>query len=189
MCLSALRRFREFYPDIGARVMIDPSCVVIGQVSLADDVSLWPGVVARGDVNRITLGARTNIQDGTVLHVTHCSDSLPEGHPLTIGQEVTVGHKAMLHGCTVGDRVLIGMGAIVLDGAHIEEEVMLGAGSLVPPGKRLESGYLYIGSPARKIRPLSEEEKLALRRSAENYVRWKENYLAEDSQYHPSASS
>lgn len=189
MCLSALRQLGNFFPKTGARVMIDPSCVVIGQVTLADDVSLWPAVVARGDVNRITIGARTNIQDGAVLHVTHCSSKLPAGHPLVIGEDVTVGHKALLHGCTVGNRVLIGMGAIVLDGVYIEEEVMLGAGSLVPSGKRLESGYLYLGSPARKIRPLSKEERQGLRRSAENYVRWKDDYLSEDNQYHPSASS
>jgi len=180
--MSALRRYKESYPQCGQRVMVDASSVVVGDVILADDVSIWPLVAIRGDVNQVRIGARTNIQDGSVLHVTHKSASNPLGFPLTIGDDVTVGHKAMLHACTIGNRVLVGMGSIVLDGAIIEDDVMIGAGSLVPPGKRLESGYLYLGSPIKQVRPLSEQEIAGLLYSANNYVSWKDDYLAEASQ-------
>lgn len=183
--MSALRRYKESYPQCGQRVMVDASSVVIGDVILADDVSIWPLVAIRGDVNQVRIGARTNIQDGSVLHVTHKSASNPQGFPLVIGDDVTVGHKAMLHACTIGNRVLVGMGSILLDGAIIEDDVMIGAGSLVPPGKRLESGYLYLGSPVKQVRPLSEQEKAGLLYSANNYVSWKDDYLAEASQIHP----
>lgn len=182
--MSALRRYKESYPQCGQRVMIDASSVVIGDVILGDDASVWPLVAIRGDVNQVRIGARTNIQDGSVLHVTHKSASNPHGFPLTIGDDVTVGHKAMLHACTIGNRVLVGMGSIVLDGAIIEDDVMIGAGSLVPPGKRLESGYLYLGSPVRQVRPLNEQEIAGLLYSANNYVRWKDDYLADASQTH-----
>lgn len=160
--------------------MIDPSSVVIGNVELADDVSVWPLVAIRGDVNAVRIGARSNIQDGSILHVTHQSAHNPEGFPLLIGENVTIGHKAMLHGCTIGNRVLVGMGSILLDGAIIEDDVMIGAGSLVTPGKRLASGYLYLGSPARQVRPLTPEELEGLIYSANNYVRWKDDYLSQD---------
>ena len=177
---NAVRTYLHYSPQIGLRVMIDPSSVVIGNVELADDVSIWPLVAIRGDVNMVKIGARSNIQDGCVLHVTHQSDYNPTGYPLLIGEDVTVGHKAMLHGCSIGNRVLVGMGSILLDGAMIEDDVMIGAGSLVAPGKRLESGYLYIGSPARRVRPLTPAELEGLRYSANNYVRWKDEYLSED---------
>lgn len=182
--MSALRRYKESYPQCGQRVMIHASSVVVGDVILGDDASVWPLVAIRGDVNQVRIGARTNIQDGSVLHVTHKSASNPQGFPLTIGDDVTVGHKAMLHACTIGNRVLVGMGSILLDGAIIEDDVMIGAGSLVPPGKRLESGYLYLGSPVRQVRPLNEQEIAGLLYSANNYVRWKDDYLAEASQTH-----
>ncbi len=174
---GSLRPFQGMMPELGQRIMIDPSSVVIGSVSLADDVGVWPLVVIRGDVNKVIIGARTNIQDGSVLHVTHQSDYNPPGNPLIIGENVTVGHKAMLHGCTIGNRVLVGMGSILLDGAVIEDDVMIGAGSLVSPGKRLESGHLYVGSPARKVRALTPKEIGGLMYSANNYVRWKDEYL------------
>ncbi|WP_413736786.1 gamma carbonic anhydrase family protein [Sodalis sp. RH21] len=176
---KSLRPFQKTFPILGHRIMIDPSSVVIGQVNLGDDVSIWPLVAIRGDVNRVLIGARTNIQDGSVLHVTHKSAANPQGNPLIIGEDVTVGHKAMLHGCTIGSRVLVGMGSILLDGVVVEDEVMIGAGSLVSPGKRLESGYLYLGSPARKARALTPAEITGLTYSASNYVRWKDEYLAQ----------
>ena len=123
---------------------------------------MWPLTVIRGDMHRIRIGARTSIQDGSVLHITHAGPFNPDGYPLTIGDDVTVGHKVILHGCTIGNRVLVGMGAIVMDGAVVEDEVVIGAGSLVPPGKRLESGYLYVGSPVKQARPLSDKEKAYL---------------------------
>ncbi|MEZ2604807.1 gamma carbonic anhydrase family protein [Kluyvera intermedia] len=182
---AVLRRYKDLFPVIGDRVMIDASSVIVGDVRLADDVSIWPLVAARGDVNYIQIGARSNIQDGSVLHVTHTSAKNPQGNPLIVGEDVTVGHKVMLHGCTIGNRVLVGMGSILLDGVIIEDDVMIGAGSLVPQHKRLESGYLYLGSPVKQIRPLKEAELEGLRYSANNYVKWKDDYLSQDSQTQP----
>lgn len=177
-----LQPYKEYSPQLGLRVRVDASSVVVGAVELQDDVSIWPLVAIRGDVNSVVIGKRSNIQDGSVLHVTHKSSCNPEGHPLIIGEDVTVGHKAMLHGCTIGNRVLVGMGSILLDGVVVEDDVMIGAGSLVPPGKRLASGYLYLGSPARQARPLSEDEIAGLLYSSANYVRWKDDYLAQESE-------
>jgi len=182
---TVLRPYKELFPTIGQRVMVDPTSVVVGDVRMAEDVGIWPLVVIRGDVNYVEIGARTNIQDGSVLHVTHKSSYNPEGNPLLIGEDVTVGHKVMLHGCTIGHRVLVGMGSIVLDGAVIEDEVMIGAGSLVPQNKRLQSGYLYLGSPVKQIRPLTEAEIEGLKYSANNYVKWKDEYLTQESQITP----
>ncbi|WP_428944905.1 gamma carbonic anhydrase family protein [Pantoea sp. FN060301] len=180
-----LRAFKNVLPRLGLRVLVDPSSVVVGDVMLDDDVSIWPLVAIRGDVNKVRIGKRSNIQDGSVLHVTHKSPANPEGYPLIVGEDVTVGHKAMLHGCTIGDRVLVGMGSILLDGVVVENDVMIGAGSLVPPGKRLQSGFLYLGSPVKQIRPLTEEEIAGLLYSSNNYVGWKDDYLAQESQTQP----
>jgi carbonic anhydrase/acetyltransferase-like protein (isoleucine patch superfamily) len=169
--------FGEERPVLGARVWIDPAAVVIGRVEIGDDASLWPMTVARGDVNFIRIGARTNVQDGSVLHVTHDGPYSPGGMPLVIGADVTVGHRVMLHACTVGDHCLLGMSSTILDGAILEDEVFLGAGSLVPPGKRLAARSLYRGSPARRVRALSGEELAMLRYSAGHYVRLKDRYL------------
>jgi carbonic anhydrase/acetyltransferase-like protein (isoleucine patch superfamily) len=130
-------------------------------------------------MHRIRIGARSSIQDGSVLHITHAGPFNPDGFPLLIGDEVTVGHQAMLHGCTIGSRILIGMGAMVMDGAVIEDEVVLGAGSLVPPGKKLHSGYLYVGRPAKQVRPLTEKELAYFSYTAGNYVRLKDQHLQE----------
>lgn len=173
-----IRTYNDISPTIGARVYIDPAAVVIGRVTIGDDASIWPGAVLRGDVHEIRVGARTSIQDGSVLHVTHDSPEFsPDGHACIVGSDVTVGHRAVLHACTVGNFCLIGMGAIVLDGAVIEDNVILGAGSLVAPGKRLESGGLYVGSPARRARDLKPEELAFLKYSAEHYVKLKDAYL------------
>ncbi|MRS17467.1 gamma carbonic anhydrase family protein [Enterobacteriaceae bacterium RIT691] len=182
---SNVRPYKSLQPTTGQRVMIDSTSVVIGDVRLADDVGIWPLVVIRGDVNHVSIGARSNIQDGSVLHVTHKSSYNQEGNPLLVGEDVTVGHKVMLHGCTIGNRVLVGMGSILLDGAVIEDDVMIGAGSLVPQNKRLESGYLYLGSPVKQIRPLTEAEREGLKYSANNYVKWKNEYLDQDNQIQP----
>lgn len=176
----AIRPFQGVLPDIGAGVYLDDTACVIGRVSIGEDASLWPYVVARGDVNAIRIGARSNIQDLTMLHVTHDGPYSPGGFPLLIGEEVTVGHKCLLHACTIGNRCLIGMGAIVMDGAIIEDEVLLGAGSLVSPGKRLLSGFLYRGNPARQARVLHDTERDMLRYSAAHYVRLKDKYLNSD---------
>ena len=165
-------------PHLGNRVMIDPTAVVMGDVHLGDDSSVWPHVAMRGDVQIIRIGARTNIQDGAVLHVTHDGPYNPGGYPLNIGSDVTIGHRALLHGCRVGNRVLVGMGAIVMDAVTVEDEVMIAAGALVTPGKTLRSGFLYAGSPARELRPLSEEERQFLPYSAAGYVSLKDRYLS-----------
>ena len=179
MIKPTIRAFNREQPEIGQRVWIDPAATVIGQVKLADDVSVWPATVIRGDVHRIEIGARSNIQDGTICHVTHDSPYSPGGFPLLIGTDVTVGHAAVLHACTIGDCCLIGMGAIILDGAMIESDVMIAAGSLVSPGKRLKSGWLYRGSPAQPVRELTHEQLEALRYSAKHYVKLKDQYLNE----------
>ncbi|MFK0573229.1 gamma carbonic anhydrase family protein [Endozoicomonas sp.] len=144
---------------------------------MGDDSSVWPTTVIRGDMHSITIGARTSIQDGSVLHITHASDYNPNGYPLVIGDDVTIGHKAVLHGCTIKNRCLIGIGAIILDGAVVEEEVIVAAGCLVPPGKRLESGFVYKGNPATKTREISEKERSFFKYSADNYVKLKNRYL------------
>jgi len=172
-----LRAFLDVRPTVGQRVFIDPAAVVIGKVTLGDDVSFWPMAVARGDVNAITLGARTNVQDGSVLHVTHDGPFSPGGIPLVVGEDVTIGHHVTLHACTVGNRCLIGMNAVVMDGADVGDDVLLAAASLVTPGQHLESGSLYRGSPARRIRSLDSRELEMLRYSAAHYVRLKDTYL------------
>jgi carbonic anhydrase/acetyltransferase-like protein (isoleucine patch superfamily) len=176
---TKLRSYNNITPTIGKNVYIDPSSVIVGDITLADDVSIWPLVAARGDVNTITIGARTNIQDGTILHVTRRSPSNPEGHLLLIGEDVTVGHHCMLHGCTLGNRILVGMGAIIMDGTVVEDDVFIGAGTVVPPNKVLRSGYLYVGNPMKEARPLKESELSFLKESAINYVALKNEYLAE----------
>jgi carbonic anhydrase/acetyltransferase-like protein (isoleucine patch superfamily) len=174
----SVRPFGNDLPVLGERVWVDPAAVVIGRVEIGDDASLWPMAVARGDVNFIRIGARSNVQDGSVLHVTHDGPFSPGGRPLVIGEEVTIGHRVMLHACAIGDRCLLGMSSTILDGAILEDEVFLGAGSLVPPGKRLAARSLYKGSPAQRVRTLSDEELAMLRYSAEHYVRLKDRYLA-----------
>jgi len=175
--IEGLREYKGIYPTVGTQVYIDQSAVILGDITLGDEVSIWPLVAARGDVNTIVIGARTNIQDGTVLHVTRKSESNPTGNPLFIGTDVTIGHKCMLHGCTLGNRILVGMGAIIMDGAIIEDDVFIGAGSLVPPNKILKSGYLYVGNPVKQSRLLRTSEISFLKQSAVNYIQLKNDYL------------
>lgn len=174
-----LSSFKGIMPTIADGVYIADSSRLVGEITVGADSSIWHMVAARGDVNYIAIGERSNVQDGTVLHVTRKSADNPKGNPLIIGDDVTIGHKCMLHGCTLGNRILVGMGAIVMDGAIVEDDVFIGAGTLVPPNKRLESGYLYVGNPMVQKRPLKEKEIAFLKQSAINYVELKEEYLAE----------
>lgn len=172
-----IRNFNGQTPVLGKNVYIDDSAVVIGGVTLGDEVSVFPTAVVRADVETITIGANTNVQDGAVLHVSHQGKFSERGHPLSIGQGVTIGHRAVIHGCTIGNYCLIGIGAIIMDDAVLDDYVMLGAGSLVPPNKKLESGYLYVGSPAKQSRALTDHEKEFLRYSATHYVSLKNHHL------------
>lgn len=176
---NALRVFENISPRLGERVFVDPASVVIGDVELGDDCSVWPMTVIRGDMHRIRIGARTSVQDGSVLHITHASDFNPDGFPLTIGEDVTIGHKAILHGCTLGSRILVGMGAIVMDGAVVDDEVIIAAGAVVTPGKHLASGYVYAGNPAKALRPLKDKERAFFPYTAGNYVKLKDKFLAQ----------
>ncbi|MGA8133992.1 MULTISPECIES: gamma carbonic anhydrase family protein [Pseudomonas] len=175
----SLRTYQNLTPALGERAFVDRSAVVIGDVEIGADSSIWPLTVIRGDMHRIRIGQRTSVQDGCVLHITHAGPFNPEGFPLLIGDDVTIAHKVMLHGCTVGSRILIGMGSIVMDGALIEDEVIVGAGSLVPPGKVLESGFLYVGSPVKQARALTDKERAFFTYSAANYVKLKDLHMAE----------
>lgn len=171
-----IRTFKNITPTTPDSCYVDDMALVLGDVVLGEDVSIWPMAVLRGDVHKIRIGARTNVQDGSVLHVTHYGEYNPEGSPLIIGEDVTIGHAVVLHACTVKNRCLIGMHATVLDGAIIEDDVILGAHSLVSPGKTLESGFLYVGAPAKKIRPLTDEEKTFLKYSAKHYITLKNQH-------------
>lgn len=172
----ATRSFRGESPKLGARAWIDATAVVIGRVTLGDDASVWPLAVVRGDVNPIQIGARSNVQDGCVLHVVDEGPYTAGGLPLLIGDDVTIGHKAIVHAAHVGHRCLIGMGAVVLDGAVIEDEVIVGAGCLVGPGKRLYTRGLYVGNPAKRVRDLTDQDAAQLLYSAQHYVRIKDEY-------------
>ncbi|MFP5373584.1 MAG: gamma carbonic anhydrase family protein [Gammaproteobacteria bacterium] len=174
-----MRPYRDTLPRLGERVYVDPAASLIGDVVLGDDVSLWPGTVVRGDVNFIRIGARTNVQDGTVVHVSHDGPHAKLGGFATvIGADVTIGHKAIIHACRIEDAVLVGMGAIVLDGAVLRKHAFVGAGALVAPGKEVGAGELWLGNPAKKVRMLSDAEIEALYYSAQHYVRLKDDYLA-----------
>jgi len=176
---TSIRSYQGVAPKLDDSVFVDKSAVVIGDVEIGKDSSVWPLTVIRGDMHKIRIGERTSVQDGSVLHITHASDFNPGGYPLIIGDEVTIGHQAMLHGCTIGNQVLIGMKAMVMDGAVVEDKVIIAAGALVPPGKVLESGYMYVGSPAKQARPLTEKELNFFPYTAGNYARLKDKHIAE----------
>ena len=176
--MTSLRPYLGRFPTLGQRAYIDTAASVIGDVVLGDDVSVWPMTVIRGDVNFIRIGDRTNIQDGTVVHVSHDGPHAKLGGFATrIGSDVTIGHKAIIHACTIEDAVLVGMGAIVLDGAVLQKHAFVGAGALVAPGKVVGSGEMWLGSPAKKVRMLSDAEIDALYYSARHYVKLKDEYL------------
>ena len=172
-----IQQFKQHCPHIAKGVYVHPSATIIGQVTIDENSSVWPGAVIRGDINFISIGKNTNIQDLSILHVNHRTKDDPEGSPLIIGDNVTIGHAVILHGCTIADECLIGMGSIVMDKVMIEKHVLLAAGSLVSSGALLESGHLYMGRPAKKVRALTEDEILSLQESAHSYVQGKDEYM------------
>jgi carbonic anhydrase/acetyltransferase-like protein (isoleucine patch superfamily) len=174
----SIRHFEGHSPVIHPTAYIDEQAMVGGQVKIGAESSVWPMCVLRGDINSIEVGERTNIQDGSVLHVTHDSEYAEGGMPLLVGSDVTVGHKVILHACTIEDLCMIGMGSVVLDGAVVRAGAMIGAGSLVPPNKDLEGGYLYVGSPVKRVRELSEKERRLLKYLPEHYVRLKDRHCS-----------
>lgn len=175
-----IRAFQGVSPVLGEGTYVDEAATVIGDVVLGDDVSIWPGTVVRGDVNYIRIGARTNVQDGTIIHVTHDGPyGKPGGFATVIGEDVTIGHAAVIHACVIEDACLIGMGATILDGAIVRKNGFVGAGAVVPPGKTVESGELWLGNPAKCVRKLGEKEIEQLYYSAQHYVRLKNKYLPE----------
>lgn len=171
-----IRTFQGISPSIDDSAYIDESAVVIGNVTIGANSSLWPMVVARGDVQKITVGEYTNIQDGSILHVTHDGKFSPGGFACSVGNYVTVGHRVTVHACSVGDFCLIGMSATIMDGAELGDKLIIGAGSLVPTGKKLEGGYLYVGSPVKQVRPLKEKEFEFLEYSAAHYSKLKDQH-------------
>lgn len=171
-----IRSYLDMQPKIDISCYVDDMAVVIGDVIFHEQVSVWPFAVVRADVNRVEIGARSNVQDHCMLHVSHKTIEKPDGSPLLIGEDVTIGHHVNLHGCRIGNRVLVGINSIVLDDAVIEDEVMIGAGSLVPPRKCLQSGFLYMGSPVKQIRALTDKERVFLAYSANHYVNLMHNH-------------
>jgi carbonic anhydrase/acetyltransferase-like protein (isoleucine patch superfamily) len=175
--MNSLRSYKGIAPTLGARVYVDPAASVIGAVELGDDVSIWPGAVLRGDVHHIRIGARSNVQDGSIVHVTHDGPYSRGGFPAIIGEGVTIGHAAVIHACTIGDYCLIGMHATVLDGASVKKYGFVGAGSLIPSGKTVGERELWLGNPAKFVRLLSDRQIEQLHYSADHYVRLKDDYL------------
>lgn len=173
-----LRPFGRVMPQLADSVYVDPAACVIGDVTLGENVSVWPMTVIRGDVNHIIIGDDCNIQDGCILHVVHKNAANPDGNPLILGRGVTVGHGAILHACQIDDYCLVGMGATVLDRAVMEHHSMLGAGSLLPPDKVVKGGELWLGNPAKKVRELSDKEIEHLEYSAAHYIRLKKQFQA-----------
>ncbi len=171
--MASVRAYRGIYPKIDPSVYLSENVVVIGDVEIGEDSSVWFGSVVRGDVNYIRIGKRTNIQDNSVVHVTH------DTHPTIVGDNVTVGHRVILHGCVLGSNILVGMGAVIMDGVEIEDYVLVGAGALITPNKKIPSGVLVAGVPAKIIRELRPEEIRMIEESARNYVNYKNEYLRE----------
>jgi carbonic anhydrase/acetyltransferase-like protein (isoleucine patch superfamily) len=175
--MKNIQRFQHHSPQIAQTAYIHCSAIIIGDVKIGKNSSIWPNTVIRGDVNFIRIGESTNIQDLSILHVSHKSSWQPDGSPLIIGNHVTIGHQVLLHGCTIEDECLIGMGSIIMDKVVVQKQVILAAGSLVPEGKVLESGYLYVGRPAKRVRALTEAEIAHFIYSAAHYISLKNQYL------------
>ena len=171
--MALLKAYGGQVPRIDATAWLAEDATVVGDVELGPGASLWYGVVVRGDVNTVRIGARSNVQDLSVVHVTGGT------HPTVVGEDVTVGHRVVLHGCTVHDRCLIGIGSVVLDGAEIGPDAMVGAGALVPPGMKVPPRTLVLGSPARVTRALTDAEVAHLRESAARYVEHAARYRRE----------
>ncbi|WP_119344290.1 gamma carbonic anhydrase family protein [Facilibium subflavum] len=178
-----VRTFNEIHPKIAKSAFVDSMATVTGKVVLSEHVSIWPNVSIRGDLLSISIGKNSNVQDNTVIHTTEFFDQPGQGYDVVIGEDVTVGHGAIIHGCHIGNRVLVGMGAIVLDGVVVEDDVIIGAGTVVPPGKRLETGYLYLGSPAKCARKITEQEKAHIINNAQNYIQTKNKHAQDAKQY------
>jgi len=172
-----IKNYLHHMPCLSAQVFIDDSAQIIGNLSIGEESSVWCNAVIRADVNHIHIGHHTNIQDLTMCHVSHKTATKPLGSPLLIGNYVTIGHSVILHGCSIADYCLIGMGSIIMDDVVVNTQVIVGAGSLVTPAKELKSGFLYVGRPAVAVRELTEEEITFINYSAEHYVRLKNNYL------------
>ncbi len=171
-------KFKEWFPSIGDRSWIAPSADVIGNVKIGEDSSIWFGTVIRGDVHKIEIGSRSSIQDLSMVHVTHYKkEDMSDGHPTIIGDDVTIGHKVMLHGCTIEDGCLIGMSATILDGAVIGKGSIVGAHSLITSGKKFPPKSLIMGSPAKVVRELSDDEVEGLIEHAARYVKFKNEYM------------
>jgi carbonic anhydrase/acetyltransferase-like protein (isoleucine patch superfamily) len=166
-----LKPYRGALPEVASSAFVEESAQVVGRVEIGEDSSVWFNAVVRGDVNYVRIGARTNIQDGSVVHVTH------DTHPTVLEDDVTVGHNVTLHGCIIRSRVLVGMGAIILDGAEVGSDCVIGAGALVTEGKKIPSGWLALGSPARPVRELTPDERAMLLQASENYVKYKNTYM------------
>jgi carbonic anhydrase/acetyltransferase-like protein (isoleucine patch superfamily) len=170
MAQATLIPFGGRVPRIDAEAFVAPGAVLIGDVEIGPEASIWYNCVLRGDVNRIRIGERTNIQDGTILHVDSPHPGAPEGHPTIIGEEVLIGHLAMVHGCILHDRAFVGLGSIVMDGCEIESFGMLAAGALLTPGKRIPAGQLWAGRPAKYVRDLTPAEREANLAGVFHYV-------------------
>ncbi len=173
--MAVIKPYGGKLPKIHPSVYLSENVFVIGDVEIGEDSSIWFGSVVRGDVNYIRIGKGTNIQDNSVVHVTH------DAHPTIIGDRVTVGHRVILHGCVLGNYILVGMGAVIMDGVEIEDYVLVGAGALVTPNKRIPSGVLVAGVPAKIVRDLREEEVELIKESAKNYINYKNEYLRMES--------
>ena len=166
-----LKPYKGKLPIVSSTAFIENSAQIIGDVTIGDESSVWFNAIVRGDVNYIRIGKRTNIQDGTVIHVTH------DSHPTILEDDITVGHSVSIHGCVIRSRALIGIGAIILDGAEVESDCIIAAGSLVAEGKKIPSGWLAMGAPAKPVRELTPQERKKLLEYAQNYIKYKNEYM------------